>query len=100
MSPRALRRYARRDSNEPALVKTIKHFGATWLSLSIVNGPDGLIGWRGRNYLVEVKTVKGKHKPGQTVFAETWAGTIHVLRTENDVCELLGIDPGPAWLRG
>jgi hypothetical protein len=94
MSPRySLRRYARRDGNEKALVATIKACGASWLPIAVRDGPDGIVGWHGKNYLVEVKTPKGDHKAGQERFAETWQGTIHVLRTSDDVCKLLGVDP-------
>jgi hypothetical protein len=87
------RRNPRRDGNEKAIVNAIRACGATWLSVSVRNGPDGIIGWHGKNYLAEVKTPKGKHKTGQTEFAEKWRGTIHVLRTPEDVYQLLGVDP-------
>jgi hypothetical protein len=87
------RRNAKRDANEAGLVRLARQLGATWLSLSVADGPDGILGWQGVNYLVEVKTPKGKHKPGQIEFAASWQGApVHVVRTEEDLLHLLGVE--------
>ena len=88
MSP--YRRRARRDVNEPALVKVIRQCGGQWLPLNVTDGPDGVIGFHGRTELAEIKTEKGKLKAGQSEFIETWrGGPIYVLRTAADVVALL-----------
>jgi len=84
------RRRAKRDANEPELVKVIRQCGGQWLPLNVTDGPDGVIGFSGRTELAEVKTLKGKVQPGQSEFHKTWrGGPIHVLRTVDDVVNLL-----------
>lgn len=86
---------ARRDANESELVKTIRQCGGQWLPLNVTDGPDGVIGFQGRTELAEVKTAKGKLKPGQSEFHKTWrGGPIRVLRTVDDVIQLLGEKQG------
>jgi hypothetical protein len=88
MSP--WKRRAKRDRNESELVKAIRHCGGQWLPLNVKDGPDGVIGHAGRTLLAEVKTPTGKLKEGQAEFHKGWrGGTIHVLRTVDDVLALL-----------
>lgn len=54
-------RYARkRDDNEAAIVEALRAAGATVTRLGEPGVPDLLVGYRGRNFLLEVK------EPGQT----------------------------------
>lgn len=93
MRPRTLGRGARRDGNEIAIVKVIRQLGGSWLPISVPNGPDGALGWQGKTHLIEIKTPKGKHKPGQIEFAASWQGApVHVVRTEDDLLLLLGLE--------
>ena len=92
MSRRSLRRYARRDSNEAEIVKAVKSCGASWLPIAVRDGPDGIVGFRGQTHLVEIKTAKGAHKPGQVTFSDSWRGApIIVVRSAADVFVMLGI---------
>jgi hypothetical protein len=88
MSP--YRRRAKRDQNEPSLVKVIRQCGGQWLPLNVTDGPDGVIGIRGQSLLAEIKTETGKVKPQQAAFHRDWTGgPIYVLRTADDVLALL-----------
>lgn len=97
MTAARYRRAARRDPNEAELVTVIRGLGGTVMHLDDV---DLLVGFQGRNYLMEVKQEKAKGlsrhqydlKPGpQTELHETWRGQICVVRTVEDVCRVLGV---------
>ena len=55
------------------------------------NFVDLVVGWRGVNYLWEIKTLKGKLSKSQKQFHQSWSGTITVIRTIDDVNRALGI---------
>jgi len=52
-----MRRAARIDANQPAIIAALRSIGATVQPLHAVGGgcPDLLVGLRGRNILMEVK---------------------------------------------
>lgn len=74
-------RAARRDSNEPAVIAVAKKCGASVIQLDNEGVPDLLLGFRGQNILIEVKTEKGKLTPAQEIFFRTWKGTAVVIRS-------------------
>ena len=58
--------------------------------------PDLLIGYQGRNYLMEVKNPgvrpsRRKLTPKQVEFFATWLGQVAKVETESDVLKVLGI---------
>ena len=65
------RRNARRDRNEKLLIDYFTKAGALVYRLSGADLPDLLLGHRGRWLLVEVKSPKGRLKPGQQQFHAT-----------------------------
>lgn len=87
----SLNRYdARRDQNEPELIKVLRQFGATWNT----NGPlDGWVGWRERWTPVEIKTAKGRYTEAQILFlalCKERGLPVFTWRSELDVFESLG----------
>lgn len=70
---------AKRDANEPEIVKA---FQAKGISVHRLDKPlDLLLGYNKRNYLVEVK-VPGKHlNPKQVLFTDVWKGQWIVIDT-------------------
>lgn len=84
----------RRDANEPEIIAYFKSVGASVLCIDDV---DLIVGFCGRNYLVEVK----KHKtpgmdrksydlnPRQVKIHEEWRGQICVVRDVDDAKRLL-----------
>lgn len=52
-----MRRAARIDENQPAIVAALREFGATVQPLHSVGGgcPDIMCGYKGRNFLFEIK---------------------------------------------
>jgi hypothetical protein len=84
-----MRRKARRDTNEPDIIQAIKDMGASVVQLNDPGIPDLLIGLNGVNVLAEVKTDIGKLTHEQTYFMGNWTGQAAVVRTAQDVIELL-----------
>lgn len=66
LRPSTPHRYAaRRDQNEPPLVRLAQSLGA----LMVQTGPlDWLVGWRGRWVPTEVKTATGTYTDAQVIF--------------------------------
>ena len=81
----------RADGNQKEIVDALRDIGASVLVLSQVGGgcPDLMIGWRGKNYLLEVKTPKGKLRLGQKEFFDTWRGRAFIVRSADEVLELI-----------
>lgn len=46
--------------------------------------PDLLVGWRGRTYLLEVKTGNAKLTAAEEQWRDTWPGHYAVVRTPED----------------
>lgn len=70
-----MRRFARIDANQKAVVAALRKLGCSVQSLaSVGNGcPDLLVGWRGRNFLLEVKDgEKVESKRRLTDFEARW----------------------------
>lgn len=55
----------RRDTNEPAIIAALKAIGAEVYQISGRAVPDLLVWYRGREWVMEIKTAKGKQKPSQ-----------------------------------
>ena len=82
----------RADSNQKEIVDTLRSIGASVLVLSQVGGgaPDLLVGFRGKEYLMEVKTPKGKLRSGQKEFFDTWRGSkVFIVRSVEEAIELI-----------
>lgn len=99
------RKNPRRDANEAAIVQALEAVGASVLPLSVVGGGDLLVGFQGRNYLLEIKTSTGELTIAQTAFKASWRGDYAIVRTPDEALQALGIGrrtfkPGDwPWLR-
>jgi hypothetical protein len=97
-----------RDANEPEMLTVLRRIGATWLPLNVKNGPDGVIGFRGKNFIVEFKLPKGprggtshsKQSPGQKDAQRDWRGQWDVIRTVDELLELLTGGPSAIYSKG
>jgi len=84
----SLNRYAkRRDENEPEIVRALRDIGATIKRLDDI---DLLVGWRGRNYLLEVKVEKGPLKRSQEDMVRTWRGQYEIVRSVDEALRAIG----------
>jgi hypothetical protein len=63
-----MRRAARRDSNDQALAHSAREMGALMVCLD--EPCDWLVGYRGKWFLAEIKSGKGKYTKGQRAFIE------------------------------
>jgi Holliday junction resolvase len=64
----------KRDDAEPDVVEELERGGASVTRLSGKGVPDLLVGFHGRNHLVEVKTGKAGLRDTQVTFGGTWRG--------------------------
>ncbi len=73
------------DTNHVEIVIALRRVGASVLSLHTLGkgAPDLLVGFRGYNYLLEIKTVSGKLEEGQVDWHNLWRGqrpqTVHTV---------------------
>jgi hypothetical protein len=80
-----MRRAARTDGNHTEVVGALKNIGASVQSLAALGDgcPDLLVGYRGRNFLIEVKD--GAKSPSarkltddQEIWHDSWRGAVSV----------------------
>ena len=99
------RRAARVDANQSAIVAKLRKVpGVTVQHLHMVGQgvPDILVGWMGKNYLMEIKDgdkppSKRKLTPDERKWIARWAGQVCVVNNYEDALIALGIglDPAP-----
>lgn len=82
------RRNPRRDANEPAIVEALEAVGAKVKRLSAAGVADLLVLFRGRLFLLEVKTAKGRATLAQD---ETSADGWPVVTVRTEIAALLAI---------
>lgn len=81
----------RRDANEPEIVSALTAIGAT--VDRVERRPyDLVVGYRGHNYLLEVKTHRGKLKSSQIALQAAWRGQYAVVRSAQEAIAVVG-DP-------
>lgn len=85
-----MRRKAKRDTAEKGIVKALRGVGASVDFINAENIPDLIVGFRGVNYLIEVKTGKAKLKQGQADWHDEWIGQCAVARTPNEALRIIG----------
>ncbi len=83
-------RAAKIDRNHLEVALALRKMGYSVFSLAACGRgcPDILASKHGRNYLVEVKSEKGKLTPAQVKFHESWRGFINVVRSLEDLEKL------------
>ena len=93
-----MRRAARVDANQKRLVEYMRKLGATVQPLHTVGRgcPDLLVGWGGKNYLMEVKddakpASARKLTPDEDAWHWAWCGQVDVVTNEYDCRVVLDI---------
>lgn len=72
----------KRDTNEASIVKILRGYG---ISVEHLDKPVDLIcGYRGADYLVEVKAGNAGLTVPQEIFYESWGGSMTILRSVDD----------------
>ena len=91
-----MRRAAKIDTNQTELVEVIKAMGGTVQSLAPVGKgcPDLLVGWRGKNLLLEIKD--GSRPPSERVLTpdqkrwhSEWKGRVYIVNSLDDLLLVL-----------
>ncbi len=80
----------RSDANQPEIVQALRDVGAT---VDIIGEPvDLLVGWKGRNYLLEVKPdEKADLRPSQVEFFRDWRGTVVRVNSVPEALAAIGL---------
>ena len=82
-----MRRAAKRDASEAAIVEALRAVGATVVR---TDWCDLTVGFRGRNFALEVKTGKGRLTRSQVDLLRTWAGHYVIVRTPDEALVAIG----------
>lgn len=94
-----MRQRARKDTIHAEIVAALRAVGASVQDLAAVGGgvPDILVGYRGVNYLMEIKTPKHTTKAGtharQQEWHESWRGSAHYVRSIDEAYRIIGVMP-------
>jgi hypothetical protein len=90
----------RSDHNQAGIVAALRAVGASVQDLHELGKgcPDLLVGYRGVNYLLEVKGERGKLTPAESAWLASWAGQAVVVETIPQalaaICEVCANLPG------
>lgn len=87
------RKNPRRDVNEAAIKAALIQAGCSVRALSSKGVPDLLIGLRGQNYLLEIKSDKGKLTEDEIEFFDTWKGQAAVVRSVTEALQAVNLIP-------
>ena len=85
--------HGKRDANQAEIVKALESVGASVLDLADVGRgcPDLLVGYAGREWLMETKTRRGKLTPCQIKFIQSWHGVVYVVPGPEEALAVIGI---------
>lgn len=92
-----MRRKARIDANQPKIVKALRAVGASVAHIHMVGGglPDIIVGYRGVNYLMEIKD--GSKPPSkrrltldEQSWHDNWWGSVVVVNNEDEALRAIG----------
>lgn len=84
-----MRRAAKVDANQAEIVQALRAVGA--LPVYIKEPCDLVVGYRGKNFLLEVKNRDGKDEltKAQVEFIATWPGQFEVVRTPDEALRVV-----------
>lgn len=87
-----MRRNAKVDANHGVIVAALRQVGASVQDLAKVGQgcPDILVGYRGQNYLMEIKVKKGKATLPQIAWHTFWQGQVVVVRDVDEALHVIG----------
>jgi hypothetical protein len=88
----------RTDHNQPLIVRALRSVGATVQPLHTIGRgcPDLLVGFRGVNFVLEVKNPTQKPSdrrltPDELAWHEAWGGQKAVVETEAEALKIIGV---------
>lgn len=79
------------DNNQAHFVKLLRNIGASVAITSGLGGgfPDLVVGYKGKNIMIEVKMKNGKMTEDQIIFRSKWRGQYVVVRDIEDLALVL-----------
>lgn len=87
------------DANQPEIVKALRSAGASVQSLADLGKgvPDLLVGFRGQNWLMEVKDwqqppSRRRLTPDEKKWHDSWTGQKCVVETASEAFQIIGIN--------
>ena len=102
-----MRRAAKVDANQPSIVDDLRRLGCSvqHLHKEGMGCPDLLIGWRGRNFLFEVKDPakppsERKLTEMQVRWHRVWEGQVAVIHDAEEALTIMQNSTGEIPLRG
>lgn len=82
------------DANQPEIVAALRAVGATVQHLHEVGQgcPDILVGFKGSNYVLEIKNSLRDWKltPAEEVWLAQWRGQAHIVETAENALRIIG----------
>ena len=88
-----MRRAAKRDGNEAEIIQVLQQVGADVYKLNDKALPDLLVGFRGTNYLLEVKMPKGKLTQAQKAWWDKpYNGQRAIVHSVDEALDAIGLD--------
>lgn len=91
-----MKRAARTDANQTAIVNALRAIGCTVFPLHMVGGgfPDIIVGYRGINVLLEIKDgnkppSKRQLTPDEVAFFEIWQGCVRVAESPEEAINIM-----------
>lgn len=92
-----MRKRGRVDSNQSRIVKELRQAGCSVaITSSLGSGfPDLVVGWRGANYLFEIKDgtlpLSGRRLTDEEkTFRDSWTGQYYVIESSGNALEAMG----------
>lgn len=85
------------DSNQKEIIKVLRQVGCTVMDLHEVGKgcPDILVGanikGKKHNFLMEIKTTKGRLTAAEKKFHSLWRGAVVIVRNSDEALRVLGI---------
>lgn len=93
-----MRKHGKVDANHELIVKTLRKAGATVKSLASLGdgAPDLLIGFRGSNFIAEIKDPsqppsKRRLTTDEKAFHLSWQGQVTIVETPEEALGLIGL---------
>ena len=81
--------FQRSDTNQAGIVEDLRAVGAAVLVVSAVCKFDILVGFRGKNYMFEIKQPGKKLRPAQQEFHDAWRGQIDRVESLEDCLKIM-----------
>ena len=86
---------SRADHNQKKIIEMLRQVGASVQPLTNVGGgcPDLMVGFMGKNHLMEIKNVEGRNRmtAHQIIWHDRWRGSVAVVETWQDAYNQIGV---------